>query len=108
VGEREDDPVIVRAILISRVLDGVELIETSVPVGKRYLVDLDRRLPLHWINEERGAMRDLDCVPDVVNGGWLPVELLSFTTLHEVRPPGKSRPARRQKRRAAKLAKATK
>lgn len=68
---------IVRARLKTRDIDGVQMMDDDVPVGKEYIVDLSRKTRMHWESDGR-RMRDLDCVPDVIDGGWLPLDVLDL------------------------------
>lgn len=65
------------ARLKTRHLDGIEFMDDHVAVGKIYYVDVGHREMLHWTNAEHGGrQRDLECVRDVMDGGWLPLEIL--------------------------------
>lgn len=75
---------IVKARLVTKVIDGIDFMSDDVAVGKEYVVDLSQKQMLAWTNSGV-RLRDLECVPDVVNGGWLPTEVLSIGGTHESR-----------------------
>lgn len=67
---------IVLATVKTKVLDGIEILD--VPVGKMYLVDLDSLSTVQWFNEQHGQQRNIPCVRDVEEGGYLPVDVLEI------------------------------
>jgi hypothetical protein len=68
---------IVKATLKTRILDGIEIMDASV--GKEYLIELDSRTKIDWFNLDYKHGRKIEAVIDVVNGGWLPVEVLDIS-----------------------------
>ena len=67
---------IVRAKLKTKDLDGIEIM--NAPVGKEYLIDLDSKTEFGWFNFDHNYGRKIESVLDVVNGGWLPLEVLEI------------------------------
>ena len=76
VGLWQRHTLIVRARLKATVLDGVQFLNETVPVGKTYLVDMATTREFGWVNLDAGLQRPLRCVWDVEAGGWLPLDLL--------------------------------
>jgi hypothetical protein len=68
--------IIVTAVLKTQTLDGIEVMDA--PIGKVYRVDLESVQRLRWFNTEHGRQRDIECILDVDNGGYLPIEILEM------------------------------
>ena len=64
------------ARLKAHILDGIQMMDERIPIGKLYYVDVGCQQHMQWHNAQRGRQRDLVCVRDVMDGGWLPLELL--------------------------------
>lgn len=67
---------IVEARLKTKELDGIEVM--VVPIGTEYFIDLDSKVELNWFNLSTNHGRKVEAVLDVVNGGWIPFELLEL------------------------------
>ena len=67
---------IVKARLKTKDLDGIEIM--NVQVGKEYLIELDSKAELDWFNVDHNYGRKVEAVIDIVNGGWLPLEILEI------------------------------
>lgn len=67
---------IVAATLVTKDVEpGWPLMADDVPLGKRYLVDVDQIEPLLMVNTEIGRQKMVDCVwvVDPPGGGFLPL-----------------------------------
>ena len=67
---------IIKARLKTKDLDGIEIMDA--PIGKEYLVELDSKTMIDWFNLDYDHGRKVEAVIDVVNGGWLPIEVLDI------------------------------
>lgn len=77
---------VVVATLVKRMSeDGLVEARDGVPLGKRYLVDLDSRRRVRMFNVVRRAFHDKEIVNEVGSNAWLPLELLAVATrLHDL------------------------
>uniref|UniRef100_A0A6M3L933 Uncharacterized protein n=1 Tax=viral metagenome TaxID=1070528 RepID=A0A6M3L933_9ZZZZ len=69
---------IIQAVLKTRHLDGIEIMEPYVPLGKKYLVDLDTRCQMMWNNEENHHCRVIEAVMEVMTEMYIPIEILEL------------------------------
>jgi hypothetical protein len=67
---------IIQAKLISLTIADVEVMDA--PLGKIYLVDLDTKQPMLWINSEHDVFQTLDCVMDIEEGKYIPCAVLEY------------------------------
>lgn len=73
---------VVEATLVSRMANGIEVVQEEIPIGMTYLVDLDSIQKVAWLNRENGEATMTECIASVTPmlffDGWYPTELLTW------------------------------